>query len=123
MASSPPSEHRSKKHRFRAFMAQPYKHPKSGIFQLRRKVPDDLRQALARREYKRSLDTRDPTEAKARFVLAWANGALWPGSPAQGRTRNGSARGAVSRCAAGDDAVVAAAPGSVRLARPNFADG
>ena len=68
-------------------MAQPYKHPKSGIFQLRRKVPDDLRQALARREYKRSLDTRDPTEAKARFVLAWANGALWPGSPAQGRTR------------------------------------
>ena len=52
-------------------MAQPHKHPKSGIYQLRRKVPDALRAALGR-EFKRSLDTRDPNEAKARFVLAWA---------------------------------------------------
>ena len=71
MASSPLIERRSKKHRFRAFMAQPHKHPKSGIYQLRRKVPDALRAALGR-EFKRSLDTRDPNEAKARFVLAWA---------------------------------------------------
>ena len=51
-------------------MAQPYKHPKSGIYHLRRKVPDALREALGR-EYKRSLDTRDPGEAKARFAAAW----------------------------------------------------
>ena len=50
-------------------MAQPYKHPKSGIYHLRRKVPDALRGALGR-EYKRSLDTRDPSEAKARFAAA-----------------------------------------------------
>jgi integrase len=71
VASSPLIETRPKKHRFRAFMAQPTKHPKTGIYQLRRKVPDELREALARREYKRSLDTRDPNEAKARFAAAW----------------------------------------------------
>jgi hypothetical protein len=71
VASSQPTEHRSKRRRFRAFMAQPYKHPQSGIYQLRRKVPHGLREALGR-EYKRSLDTRDANEAKARFVLAWA---------------------------------------------------
>ena len=70
MASSPLTEHRSKKHRYRAFMAQPYKHPQSGIYHLRRKVPDALRLALGR-EYKRSLDTRDPNEAKARFAVAY----------------------------------------------------
>jgi Arc/MetJ family transcription regulator len=51
-------------------MAQPYKHPRSGIYHLRREVPDALRDALGR-EYKRSLDTRDPDEAKARFAEAW----------------------------------------------------
>ncbi len=70
MASSPPSEHRSKKHRFRAFMAQPMRQSKSGIYYLRRKVPAELREALGR-EYKRSLKTQDANEAKARHAAEW----------------------------------------------------
>jgi integrase len=70
VASSPASERRSKRRRFRAFMAQPMRQSKSGIYYLRRKVPDDLREALGR-EYKRSLKTRDPSEAKVRFAEAF----------------------------------------------------
>ncbi|CAN7226029.1 site-specific integrase [Variovorax sp. LjRoot175] len=51
-------------------MAQPFR-SKTGIYQLRRKVPAELRQALGY-EYKRSLGTRDPAEAKARFAEEWA---------------------------------------------------
>lgn len=51
-------------------MAQPYRHPISGIFYCRRKVPEDLRVALGR-EYKKSLKTKDAAEAKARFAVAW----------------------------------------------------
>ena len=50
-------------------MAQPFKAP-SGVYYIRRKVPDDLRSALGR-EYKRSLQTRDPNEAKRLFALEW----------------------------------------------------
>lgn len=56
--------------RFRAFMAQPFKHPSTGVFYIRRRVPDELRPALGR-EYKRSLKTRDPLEAKALFAAEW----------------------------------------------------
>ena len=52
-------------------MAQPYRHKQSGIYYLRRKVPEALWPALGR-EFKRSLDTRDGDEAKARFAAAWA---------------------------------------------------
>jgi integrase len=52
-------------------MAQPYRHKQSGIYYLRRKVPEALRPALGR-EFKRSLDTREADEAKARFAAAWA---------------------------------------------------
>ena len=52
-------------------MAQPYRHPSSGKFYMRRKVPADLREALGR-EFKRSLGTLDPTEAKGRFAAAWS---------------------------------------------------
>lgn len=51
-------------------MAQPFKSP-TGIYQLRRKVPPQLRPALGH-EYKRSLKTRDPSEAKTRFAEEWA---------------------------------------------------
>ncbi|CAN7212505.1 DUF6538 domain-containing protein [Variovorax paradoxus] len=51
-------------------MAQPFKSP-TGIYQLRRKVPPELRPALGH-EYKRSLKTRDPSEAKTRFAEEWA---------------------------------------------------
>lgn len=57
--------------RSRSFMAQPFKHPTSGVFYIRRRVPSELQPALGR-EFKRSLDTRDPSEAKARFAAAWS---------------------------------------------------
>lgn len=60
----------STRHRIRSFMAQPYKHPLSGVFYLRRRVPDELRESLGH-EYKRSLKTRDPSEARARFAAEW----------------------------------------------------
>ncbi len=52
-------------------MADPFKHPVSGIYYLRRKVPLELRAALGR-EIKRSLKTRDPVQAKYEFARAWA---------------------------------------------------
>ncbi|MGV7213095.1 DUF6538 domain-containing protein [Bradyrhizobium sp. UFLA05-112] len=55
-------------------------HPKTGIYQLRRAVPEDLRALVGKREEKVSLQTRDPGEAKQRFAKAlaelevrWAN--------------------------------------------------
>jgi hypothetical protein len=56
--------------RRRSFMAQPFQSP-SGIFQLRRKVPLELRAVLGH-EYKRTLGTRDPLAAKARFAEEWS---------------------------------------------------
>ncbi|HGS7928436.1 DUF6538 domain-containing protein [Pseudomonas aeruginosa] len=41
------------------------------MFYLRRRVPDELRSVLGR-EYKRSLKTRDPNEAKARFAAEYS---------------------------------------------------
>lgn len=52
-------------------MADPFKHPDTGIYYIRRKVPLELRAALGR-EFKRSLKTRDPLEAKYEFARAWA---------------------------------------------------
>lgn len=61
-------------------MSRPWKHPKTGIYQLRKVVPDDLRKLVGKREEKVSLQTRDPAEAKVRHskMLAelearWAN--------------------------------------------------
>lgn len=68
-----PSTASNPAHRLRArrsFMAQPFRSP-TGIYQLRRKVPAELRPALGH-EYKRSLKTRDPNEAKRRFAEEWA---------------------------------------------------
>ncbi|MDB5820348.1 MAG: Integrase, partial [Rhizobacter sp.] len=52
-------------------MAQPFKHPESGVFYLRRKVPAELRDALGR-EFKRSLKTKDWSLAKSRFIAEFA---------------------------------------------------
>src|SRR3712207_3634122 len=61
-------------------MSHPFKHPKTGIFWLRKRVPKDLVAVLGRAEVTRSLETRDPGEAKSRLVRAlsdleaqWAN--------------------------------------------------
>jgi hypothetical protein len=61
-------------------MSRPLKHPKSGVYWLRKGVPEDLRKLVGKREEKRSLQTRDPAEAKRRHAEAlaeiearWAN--------------------------------------------------
>ena len=61
-------------------MARPWKHPKTGIYWLRKRVPDDLVRLVGKREEKRSLGTRDPIEAKrhhaaalAEIELRWSN--------------------------------------------------
>jgi len=61
-------------------MSRPWKHPNSGVYWLRKGVPEDLRMLVGKREEKRSLLTRDPAEAKRRHAEAlaelevrWAN--------------------------------------------------
>src|ERR1051325_3716691 len=49
-------------------MARPWNHPKTGIYWLRKRVPQDLRPVLGKREEKRSLQTRDASEAKRRHM-------------------------------------------------------
>jgi hypothetical protein len=49
-------------------MSRPWKHPKTGVYWLRKRVPDELRELVGKREEKRSLGTRDPAEAKRRHV-------------------------------------------------------
>jgi hypothetical protein len=61
-------------------MSRPFKHPATGIYWLRKRVPEDLRAVLGKREEKYSLKTRDPVEAKRAHAKAlaaletrWAN--------------------------------------------------
>ncbi len=61
-------------------MSRPFKHPKTGIFWLRKRVPKDLVSIVGKAEVSRSQETRDPADAKTRHlqVLAeleaqWAN--------------------------------------------------
>jgi integrase len=61
-------------------MSRPWKHPKSGVYWVRKRVPDDLLKLVGKLEEKRSLQTRDPGEAKRRHAEAlveiegrWAN--------------------------------------------------
>lgn len=42
-------------------MSRPWIHPKSGVFWLRKGVPEDLRALVGKREESRSLQTRDPS--------------------------------------------------------------
>lgn len=55
-----------------ALIAQPFRHPDSGIYYLRRRVPDDLRKVIGKTEIRRSLNTRHHKQAKAAFALAYA---------------------------------------------------
>ena len=61
-------------------MARPWRHPKTGIFWLRKRVPESLRPVVGQLEVKQSLGTRDPAEAKRLHTQAlaaleqrWAN--------------------------------------------------
>ena len=61
-------------------MTRPFKHPKTGIYWLRKRVPKDLLSVVGRNEITKSLQTRDPTEAKLRLVQALAElDAQWTG--------------------------------------------
>lgn len=55
-----------------ALIAQPFRHPDSGIYYLRRRVPDDIRQVIGKTEIRRSLNTRNHHQAKAAFAIAYA---------------------------------------------------
>lgn len=78
-----------------ALIAQPFRHPDSGIYYLRRRVPDDLRSIIGKTEIRRSLHTRNHLHAKTAFALAYAeserlfldarNGVYRPQQPAKSR--------------------------------------
>lgn len=53
-------------------MARPWKHPDSGYYWFRKRVPDDLREAIGKREERFSLGTREPSEAKRLHALKLA---------------------------------------------------
>jgi hypothetical protein len=54
-------------------MASPYRHPKTGMFWFRRRVPDALRPLLRKTIYQRSLGTKDVIEAKRKFLQVAAS--------------------------------------------------
>lgn len=61
-------------------MSRPWKHPKTGVYWLRKRVPADLVAVIGRAEEKRSLQTKDAAEAKRRHLKLlsemegrWAN--------------------------------------------------
>lgn len=53
-------------------MTRPWKRPDSGYYWFRKRVPDDLRNLLGKREERFSLGTRDPAEAKRLHALKLA---------------------------------------------------
>lgn len=53
-------------------MPSPWKHPKTGVYWVRRRVPAALRNKLGTLLYQRTLETKDPSEAKIRFADALA---------------------------------------------------
>lgn len=53
-------------------MSRPWKHPVTGFYYFRKAVPKDLRFLVGKYEEKRSLGTKDPVEAKAKFIVVAA---------------------------------------------------
>lgn len=60
-----------------ALIPQPFRHPDSGIYYLRRRVPDDIRPIIGKTEIRRSLNTRNHQQAKSAFALAYAESERW----------------------------------------------
>jgi hypothetical protein len=61
-------------------MARPWKHPKTGVYWLRKRVPERLIKLVGKREELCTLDTKDSGEARARHAIKlaevearWAN--------------------------------------------------
>lgn len=66
-------------------MSRPWKHPKTGIYWLRKRVPGELIKLVGKREELRTLGTREPAVAKVRHAAAlaeiearWANLRIGP---------------------------------------------
>ena len=51
-------------------MTRPWRHPKTGVFWLRKRIPDDLRPIVGKLEEKQSLKTKDIGQAKLRLSQA-----------------------------------------------------
>lgn len=51
-------------------MSSPWKHPKTGMYWVRRRVPAHLVERVGKREEKKSLGTKDPVEAKRLYTQA-----------------------------------------------------
>jgi integrase len=45
-------------------MARPFKHPKTGVYWFRKAVPKDLQGVIGKREFTRTLKTKEPAEAR-----------------------------------------------------------
>jgi hypothetical protein len=88
-------------------MTRPWKHPKTGIFWLRKRVPKDLLLAVGRNEEKRSLATRDPVEAKRRLAEALVDvEARWAklrAAPADHGCSETSTTSSISECLSDDN--------------------
>jgi integrase len=53
-------------------MSRPFKHRDTGMYWLRKRVPDDLRAVIGKTEVKKTLGTKDPAEAKRLHAAALA---------------------------------------------------
>ena len=53
-------------------MTRPWKHPDSGYYWFRKRVPDELRDLIGKREERFSLGTRNPAEAKRLHAIKLA---------------------------------------------------
>ncbi len=69
-------------------MARPFKHPRTGVYWFRQRVPEDVRALVGRKEVTRTLGTKDLADAKAKhatvseeYALQWANLRLGQQSP------------------------------------------
>ena len=51
-------------------MSRPWKHPKTGIYWLRKRVPEHLQPLVGKQEVKLSLKTKDPEAAKREHLKA-----------------------------------------------------
>ncbi len=54
-------------------MASPYRHPKTRVFWFRKAVPKALQAAVGATIFQRTLETKDPDEARSRFVQVAAD--------------------------------------------------
>ncbi len=52
---------------------RPYKHPKTGVYWIKRRVPERLKDRLGKAVHQQTLGTKDPREAAVRFVEALAD--------------------------------------------------